>query len=58
MKYREMKVWSAGENGGNIEGNPLYGIYVCSNCKNEICEKITPDYCYDCGAKMDERVRE
>ena len=48
--------WIVGENGGNIKGNPLYGIYVCSNCKNEICEEITSDYCPHCGAKMDESV--
>ena len=45
--------WVTGEHGGYVEGNPLYGIYVCSNCKNEICEEITPDYCPHCGAKME-----
>lgn len=45
--------WIGIEYDGYANGNIVYDRFECSNCGNEIDTEDPPDYCCDCGAKMD-----
>lgn len=46
--------WIGLEYDGYADGYPVYDVWECSICGNEIEGEDTPRYCCDCGAKMDE----
>lgn len=46
--------WIGLEYDGYADGYPVYDLWECSICGNEICGTDAPAYCCDCGAKMDE----
>lgn len=50
--------WIGIEFDGYADGYPVYDVWECSVCGNEIYGEDTPDYCCDCGAKMDEEVQD
>lgn len=49
--------WTGIEYDGYADGYPVYTVWECSVCGNEVTED-TPLYCCDCGARMDEEVSE
>lgn len=48
--------WVGLEYDGYADGNPVYDLWECSECGNEVRGEDVPDtheYCYACGARMD-----
>ena len=50
--------WNGIEYDSYADGYPVYDKWECSKCGNEISTEDPPTYCYDCGAKMDESVKQ
>lgn len=50
--------WNGIEYDGYADGCPVYDKWECSKCGNEISTEDPPEYCCDCGAKMDESVKQ
>ena len=50
--------WIGTEYDGFADGNPVCNKWECSDCGNEISTENPPTYCCDCGAKMDESVKQ
>ena len=49
--------WIGTEYDGFVDGNLVCNKWECSDCGNEISTEDPPEYCCDCGAKMDESVK-
>ena len=45
--------WVGIEYDSYADGNTVYYKYECSECGSEISTEDPPEYCCDCGAKMD-----
>ena len=48
--------WVGLEYDGYADGNPVYDLWECSECGNEVRGEDVPDthpYCNGCGARMD-----
>lgn len=48
--------WIGLEYDGYADGNPVYDLWECSECGEEVRGEDVPDthpYCHGCGAKMD-----
>ena len=50
--------WNGIEYDSYADGYPVYDKWECSKCGNEISTEDPPKYCCDCGAKMDESVKQ
>ena len=50
--------WNGIEYDSYADGYPVYDKWECSKCGNEINTEDPPTYCCDCGAKMDESVKQ
>ena len=50
--------WNGIEYDSYADGYPVYDKWECSKCGNEISTEDPPTYCCDCGAKMDESVKQ
>ena len=49
--------WIGIEYDGYADGYPVYYLWECSECGYEHKGEDTPEYCQDCGAKMDVEVK-
>lgn len=47
--------WIGIEYDGYADGAPVYDVYECSICGNEIRTENPPQYCCDCGARNEVR---
>lgn len=45
--------WIGLEYDGYADGFPVYNLWECSECGNEHKGEDTPNYCSNCGSKMD-----
>ena len=45
--------WIGLEYDGYADGCPVYDLWECSECGHEHKGEDTPNYCPNCGAKMD-----
>ena len=50
--------WNGIEYDSYADGYPVYDKWECSKRGNEISTEDPPTYCCDCGAKMDESVKQ
>lgn len=50
--------WIGLESDGYADGFPVYYLWECSECGNEHRGEDTPNYCSNCGSKMDLEVQD